>query len=67
MQDGSTAARLSSQVKPALLSLFERYYVPLGRRAVPCQPGLILALLTAMEDVVRPTPLIDLTLTHPRL
>ena len=40
------------QVKPALLELFERYYVPLGHRAIPCLPGLVLALLTAMEDVV---------------
>ena len=33
-----------------LLDLFERYYVPLGARAVPCLPGLVLALLSAMED-----------------
>ena len=37
-------------MKPALLELFERYYVPLGPRVVPCLPGLVLALLTAMED-----------------
>ena len=39
------------QVKPKLLDLFERYYVPLGPRVVPCLPGLVLALLSAMEDV----------------
>ena len=41
----------SYQVKPALLELFERYYLPLGPLAVPCLPGLVLALLTAMEDL----------------
>lgn len=40
-----------AQVKPALLELFERYYIPLGLQAVPCLPGLVLALLTAMEDL----------------
>ena len=44
--------RLASySVRPVLLDLFERYYVPLGPRAVPCLPGLVLALLSAMEDV----------------
>ena len=41
----------SYSVRPVLLDLFERYYVPLGARAVPCLPGLVLALLSAMEDV----------------
>ena len=41
----------SYSVRPVLLDLFERYYVPLGPRAVPCLPGLVLALLSAMEDV----------------
>ena len=41
----------SYQVKPKLLDLFERYYVPLGVRVVPCLPGLVLSLLSAMEDV----------------
>ena len=29
------------QVKPVLLDLFERHYVPLGPRIVPCLPGLV--------------------------
>ena len=41
----------SYQVKPVLLDLFERHYVPLGYRAVPCLPGLTQALFLAMEDV----------------
>lgn len=41
----------SYSVRPVLLDLFERHYVPLGSRAVPCLPGLVLALLSAMEDV----------------
>ena len=39
------------QVKPVLLDLFERHYVPLGPRVVPCLPGLVPALLLAMDDV----------------
>lgn len=39
------------QVKPVLLDLFERHFVTLGAAVVPCLPGLVLALLTAMEDV----------------
>ena len=41
----------SFQVKSKLLDLFERYFVPLGVRVVPCLPGLVLSLLAAMEDV----------------
>ena len=41
----------SYQVKPVLLDLFERHFVTLGAGVVPCLPGLVLALLTAMEDV----------------
>ena len=41
----------SYSVRPVLLDLFERHYVPLGPKAVPCLPGLVLALLSAMEDV----------------
>ena len=41
----------SYQVKPVLLDLFERHYAPLGPRLVPCLPGLVLALLSAMEDI----------------
>ena len=41
----------SYQVKPKLLDLFERYYVPLGAFVVPCLPGLVLSLLSAMEDL----------------
>ena len=42
--------RAARQVKPVLLDLFERYYVPLGARTIPCLPGLVQALLAAMED-----------------
>ena len=41
----------SYQVKSKLLDLFQRYYVPLGPRVVPCLPGLVLSLLSAMDDV----------------
>ena len=37
-------------MKPVLLELFERHFVPLGTRVVPCLPGLVIALLSAMED-----------------
>ena len=41
----------SYQVKPVLLDLFERHFVTLGQRVVPCLPGLVPSLLAAMEDV----------------
>ena len=40
----------SSRVKPVLLTLLEKYYVPLGARLLPALPGLLLALLPGMEE-----------------
>ncbi|KAG2379235.1 hypothetical protein C9374_007374 [Naegleria lovaniensis] len=40
----------SSQIKPVILNLFEKYYLPLGKALVPCLPGLVLALLSSLEE-----------------
>ncbi|KAJ3063956.1 hypothetical protein HK102_008342, partial [Quaeritorhiza haematococci] len=37
-------------VKPILLSLYEKYYLPLGVKLKPCLKGLILALLPGLEE-----------------
>ncbi|CAB3373210.1 Hypothetical predicted protein [Cloeon dipterum] len=37
-------------VRPALLSLYETHFVPLGPRLVPALPGLLCGLLPALEE-----------------
>jgi len=37
-------------VKPQLLNLYEKYYLPLGKDLKPCMKSLILALLPGFED-----------------
>jgi Dopey, N-terminal len=36
--------------QPALLSIYERYYLPLGQRLKVCTEGLILAILPVIEE-----------------
>ncbi|KAJ3177300.1 hypothetical protein HDU87_004552 [Geranomyces variabilis] len=40
----------TTSLKPAVLSLYEKYYLPLGLRLKPCLKGLILALLPVLEE-----------------
>ena len=40
----------SSRVKPVLLGLIERFYLPLGPKLLPALPGLLMALLPGMEE-----------------
>ena len=40
----------STSVKPLLLSLYETYYLPLGRQLLPCLKGLLLATLPGLEE-----------------
>ncbi|ORX53715.1 hypothetical protein BCR36DRAFT_348582 [Piromyces finnis] len=37
-------------VKPQLLNMYEKYYLPLGKDLKPCMKSLILALLPGFED-----------------
>jgi Dopey, N-terminal len=37
-------------VRPALLSLYETHFVPLGPRLLPALPGLLCGLLPALEE-----------------
>ncbi|KAK3711633.1 hypothetical protein QZH41_014061 [Actinostola sp. cb2023] len=37
-------------VKPALMSIYEEFYVSLGRALIPCLPGLLLGLLPGIEE-----------------
>ena len=40
----------SSKVKPLVLDLVRRWYLPLGSRLIPALPGLLLALLPGLEE-----------------
>jgi hypothetical protein len=40
----------STKVKPVLLTIFETYYLPLGRQLLPCLEGLISAVISGLED-----------------
>ena len=40
----------SMSVRPALLDVYERYYLAVGRGLVPCLSGMVLGLLPGLED-----------------
>eukprot|EP01103_Thecamoeba_quadrilineata_P012290 TRINITY_DN3132_c0_g1_i3.p1 TRINITY_DN3132_c0_g1~~TRINITY_DN3132_c0_g1_i3.p1 ORF type:complete len:266 (-),score=37.72 TRINITY_DN3132_c0_g1_i3:78-875(-) len=40
----------TTQVKPVLLDIFEKYYLPLGSELYPCLTGFITALLPGLEE-----------------
>ena len=40
----------SMTVKPQLLSLFEKYFIPLDRDLIPCFKSMIIACLSGLED-----------------
>jgi hypothetical protein len=40
----------ATQVKPAILSFYEQYYLPLGTSLGPCLSGLIMSILPGLEE-----------------
>jgi len=40
----------SMQIKPVILNLFQTYYVPLGKSLLPCLSGLVMSLLSGLEE-----------------
>lgn len=38
-------------VKPSILSIYEKYYIPLGRDLEKCLPGLIIAVMPVLEEL----------------
>ena len=40
----------SMSVRPVLLEVYEKYYLPLAHELLPCLHGLVLGLLPAIED-----------------
>merc|ERR1712000_242688 len=37
-------------VKPAILQIFETFYLPLGKDLIPCMTGLLISLLPGLEE-----------------
>ena len=40
----------SSQIKPKILALIQKYYLPLGPHLIPCLSGLVVAILPGLEE-----------------
>lgn len=40
----------STRVRPVLIELLERFYLPLGKELIPCLGGLLMALLPGLEE-----------------
>lgn len=40
----------STGVKPAILDIFDNYFLPLNHKLLPCLPGILLGLVPGLED-----------------
>ena len=40
----------SMSVRPCLLDVYEKYYLPLGVNLIPCLHGMVLGLMPGLED-----------------
>jgi hypothetical protein len=40
----------SIQIKPVILDLIQAYYLPLGKALLPCLSGLVISLLSGLEE-----------------